>query len=31
LELVYGHCWGSGKHHGTEEFRIGLNEITRRK
>ena len=31
LELVYGHCWGSGKHRGTDGFRIGLNEITHRK
>jgi malonyl-CoA O-methyltransferase len=31
LELVYGHCWGSGKRHGTDEFRIGLNQIGGRK
>ncbi|MGI9222252.1 MAG: methyltransferase domain-containing protein [Woeseiaceae bacterium] len=31
LELVYGHCWGSGKHHGTDEFRISLSEIAHRK
>ena len=31
LELVYGHCWGSGKQPGTDGFRIGLNEIGRRK
>ena len=30
LELVYGHCWGSGMHTGTGEVRIGLNEISRR-
>ena len=30
LELVYGHCWGLGKQRGTEEVRIGLNQIGRR-
>ena len=30
LELVYGHCWGSGKQAGTGEVRISLNEIGRR-
>jgi len=31
LELVYGHCWGSGKQPGTDGVRISLNEIGRRK
>ncbi|MGI9202245.1 MAG: methyltransferase domain-containing protein [Woeseiaceae bacterium] len=30
LELVYGHCWGSGMQAGTGEVRIGLNQISRR-
>lgn len=30
LELVYGHCWGSGSQGGTGEVRIGLNQIGRR-
>ena len=30
LELVYGHCWGSGKQAGTGEVRISLNEIGKR-
>ena len=30
LELVYGHCWGSGSQAGTGEVRIGLNQIGRR-
>lgn len=31
LELVYGHCWGSGRRPGTDGFRISLNEIGHRK
>jgi malonyl-CoA O-methyltransferase len=30
LELVFGHCWGSGRQAGTEEVRISLNQIGKR-
>ncbi len=31
LELVYGHCWGSGRSAGAGEFQISPTEILRRR
>jgi malonyl-CoA O-methyltransferase len=31
LELVYGHCWGSGRSAGAGEFQISPTEIPRRR
>ena len=31
LELVYGHCWGSGAVAGSGEYRVAANQIGRRR